>query len=111
MAERVISGKRFDVQKLPTRRRFEYLGRIQQMRRTTGFESPLDLPADVRDGLLETSTVDGKPLLPVVDVLLDVPDLIELVAFALEVNFAGFFNARPDKAESAPDAPVAPSGG
>lgn len=111
MPERLIGGKRYEVQKLPTRRRFEYLGRIQQMRRSTGFESPLDLPSDVRDGLLETSTVDGKPLLPVVDALLDVPDLIEVVAFALEVNFSGFFSARPDKAEPALDAPAAPSGG
>jgi hypothetical protein len=113
MSERVIGGKRCEVQKLPTRRRFEYLGRIQQIRRTTGFESPLDLPADVRDGLLETSMVDSKPLLPVVDELFDVPDLIELVGFAMEVNFAGFFSVRPGKgkAEPAVAAPVVSSEG
>lgn len=113
MPERVIGGKRFEVQPLPARRQFRYLGRIQELRRSTGFDSPLDLPDDVLDGLLETATVDGKPLLPVIDELLrgKMADMTALVAFALEVNYSGFFSVKPGKAEPVTESPAAPSGG
>jgi hypothetical protein len=113
MPERVIGGKRYEVQALPARRQFRYLGRIQEIRRSSGFESPLDLPDEIIDGLLETATVDGKPLLPVIDEMLrgKMADMVEVVAFALEVNYSGFFSARADKPEPAPVSPAAPSAG
>lgn len=113
MPERVIGGKRYEVQQMPARRAFRYLGRIEELRRSSGFGSPLDLPDEIVDGLLETATLDGKPLMPVIDEVLrgKVPDMISLVAFALEVNYAGFFKGSTAKAEPAPTDPAAPSGG
>ena len=59
-----------------------------------------DLDQIVRE-LLETSTVElqgrqgrtTKPLLPLIDELLEVQDVLNVARFALEVNFKGFFGA------------------
>jgi hypothetical protein len=115
MPERVIGGKKYELQRLPARRQFAALGRIQQLRRSTGFQTPLDLPEDLVDTLLETATIDGEQLLPVIDEVLSgkMGDMVSVLAFALEVNFAGFFSARPGKGKAEPAVvdPAVPSEG
>lgn len=101
--ERVIGEHTYAVQSLPARRQFKYLAQLR------GVESALDVPEEVVNGLFETVTVDGKPLLPVVDALLrdKMDQFMEVISFALEVNYSDFFGVK--KAGASPSPAPAPS--
>jgi hypothetical protein len=102
VTERVIGGHTYGIQSMPARRQFRCLGRLR------GIETALDVPEDVVDLLLETAVVDGKPLRPVIDELLrdKMDEMLQVVAFALEVNYADFFVAkRPAASPAAPPTP------
>lgn len=94
--EITINGRVFSVAPLPAMRALKLYPLIAKgwMRDK---DNPLELLTDtemerVAKGLLELTRVDGKELWPVIDLELqgDIPSLMELLAFAVKVNYSRF---------------------
>jgi hypothetical protein len=93
--ESTIGGRLFSVTPLPAMRALRLWPVVARGFMTD--ESPLTkLTSDeieaLARGLLALARVDGKELLPVIDVELqgDMPSLMELLSFAVRVNYSGF---------------------
>jgi hypothetical protein len=93
--ETTINGRVYSVTPLPAMRALRMWPLVARGFMTE--ESPLTkLSADeieaLARGLLALARVDGKELLPVMDLELqgDIPSLMELLSFAVRVNYSGF---------------------
>jgi hypothetical protein len=136
--ERVIDGTRFAVTQLPAMRGFKMFHRLGRAlgpaiaQVAGGLKGKLaemnvaelgagvgallerldenDLEA-ITGELLKTAHIDGKPLMPSFDLLMQgrIPTLLKLLAFAIEVNYGNFRDWLPALADQASKQPELPS--
>lgn len=85
--EKVIGGHTYQITPLPAMRALRLM---PLMTKGVGAMTPDEIEKYARE-LLATTRVDGKELLPIIDLQLqgEMTVLMDILGFAVEVNFAG----------------------